>query len=62
MKKCKICNCKTQEYMFIECKCGMKTCMKCRNTHPCSYTYFNAHQNELKKENQKIEFEKMEYI
>jgi hypothetical protein len=58
MINCEICNKKT--LIIINCKCGKKTCIECRNPrHECNYDFKNDAKIKLAKENVKVVADKI---
>ena len=58
MKKCKICRKKT--HLRFDCKCGLKKlCLTCLHDHECTFDHQKESAKQLKKDNPKIEFKKL---
>lgn len=58
MMSCEICKKKT--LIIIDCKCGKKTCINCRNPrHECTYDFKTEAKIKLAKENIKVTGQKI---
>ena len=61
-KKCK--KCKKKKLILIKCRCGNSFCLehKCAEHHNCTFDYKKFGQEQLDKENPKINFDKVSQI
>ena len=53
MQRCLMC--KQKMMVFIDCKCGLNSCIKCNSKHNCNFDYFSENQKNLKRSLHKIE-------
>lgn len=45
MQRCLIC--KQKMIVFVDCKCGLNSCIKCNSKHHCDFDYFSENQKKL---------------